>query len=93
MVAGAIEKFAPFGFWDSCKQSKGGRELTAINPYAVATYIQNMFVVTKFAASHDAMDVFSRPVSLGVGSICRVAWSDGWERRTRMVKECNNFLW
>jgi hypothetical protein len=52
-----------------------------------------MFVVTKFAASHDAMEFFSRPVSLAVGVISHVTWSDGREGRTRMVKEFNNFLW
>jgi len=92
VVAGAIKKFTPFGFWDRAK-GKGGRELTAIDPFAIATHIQNVFVVTKFAASHDAMEFFSRPVSLGVGGINRVTWSDGWERRTRMMKEFNNFLW
>jgi hypothetical protein len=92
-VAGAIKKFTTFGFWDSRKRAKGGRELTTIDPFAIATHIQNMFVVTKFAASHDAMEFFSRPVSLGVGGISRVTWSDGRERRTRMVKEFNRFLW
>jgi hypothetical protein len=31
VVAGAIEEFAPFGFWDSRKRTKWGRELTAID--------------------------------------------------------------
>jgi hypothetical protein len=50
-----------------------------------------MFVVTKFAASHDAMEFFSRPVSLCVRGISLATWSDGRERRTRMVIEFNNF--
>jgi hypothetical protein len=92
-VAGAIEEFASFGFGDSCKRTKRGREFTTIDPFAIATHIQNMFVVTEFAASHDAMDFLSGPVGLGVGSISRVAWVDGRKNRVRMVEEFDNFVW
>ena len=74
VVAGAIKEFASFGFWDSRKLTKWGRELPTIDPFAITTHIQNMFVVTELAVSHDVIEFLSRLVCLGVRSISRVAW-------------------
>jgi len=38
-VAGSIKEFAPLGFRDSGKRAKGGRELTAVNPFAISTHV------------------------------------------------------
>ena len=75
------------------KEPSKGRELIAINPFAIATHIQNMFVVTEFVASHDVMVFLSRLVCLGGGSISRVAWADGRKNRIRIVEEFDNYVW
>jgi hypothetical protein len=92
-VAGVIKEFALFGFRDSRKRTKWGRELTAIDPFAIAAHIQNMLVVTEFAAFRDAMEFLSGSVCIGVGGISPVTWVDGRKNRIRMVEEFENFVW
>ncbi len=91
-VAQAIKLFAPFSLRDRSKRAEGGRELAAINKFAIATHVQNMFVVTELPTSHDAMDFFARPVSFCVRSICCVSRPYGRESRTRVVEVFPNFL-
>jgi len=54
-IAGSIKEFTPLGFRDSGKRAKGGRELTAVNPFSISTHVYNIFVVAELPTSHDAM--------------------------------------
>jgi len=38
-IAGSIKEFTPLGFRDSGKRAKGGRELTAVNPFSISTHV------------------------------------------------------
>jgi hypothetical protein len=38
-IAGSIKEFTPLGFRYSGKRAKGGRELTAVNPFSISTHV------------------------------------------------------
>jgi hypothetical protein len=57
-VGGPIKRRTPVCFWNSSERSKRHGKFAAINPFTAPANVQNVFVIAKFSATHDAVKFF-----------------------------------
>jgi len=91
-VGGPIKRPIPLRLWNSSKQAQRHRKFTAINPFTATANIQNVFIVKELPTTHDAVNLFRRPMGLSVGGIGRVARANIRERSVGVVKEATDLL-
>jgi hypothetical protein len=91
-VSGMVKDQSTFGFGNSGKRAKGRRKLPTINPFTIMTNLQDVLVVPKLSTTHNAINFFSRPMSLGVQSIPRITRPNRWKRRTWVMEELGDLV-
>ena len=92
-VGGPIKRPIPLRLWNSSKRAQRHRKFAAINPFTATANIQNVFVVAELPTTHDAVNLFRRPMGLSVGGIGRVARANIREKSVGVVKEATDLLW
>ena len=91
-VGGPIKRSILLCLWNSSKRAQRHRKFAAINPFTVTANIQNMFIVKELPTTHDAVNLFRRPMGLSVEGIGRVARANIRERSVGVVKEATDLL-
>jgi hypothetical protein len=92
VVSGTVKDQSAFGFGNSGKRAKGRRKLPTIDPFTITTNLQDVLVVPKLSTTHNAMNLFSRPMSLGVQSIRHITRPNQWKRRTWVMEELGDLV-
>ena len=91
-VGGLIKRSILLCLWNSSKRAQRQMKFAAINPFTVTANIQNVFIVKELPTTHDAVNLFRRPMGLSVGGIGRVARANIRERSVGVVKEATDLL-
>jgi len=87
-----IELFAAMGLGDRVIRAKRGRELAAVDPCAITADLKEMFVISKFATAHGAVEFLRHPMCLFIRSIGSIAGVNRWEGGVRMVDETEDII-
>jgi hypothetical protein len=77
---------------DHRESTERNRKLASIHPLAIEAGLKDMLVVAETTAAKGSMKLLRSPVSLSVGAIRTITWTNRWKNRTGTMNQQNDLI-